>query len=42
MYKNPSEFYSIGLPDEDNIYEWDFSLFGPEESIFEYEYSKVN
>ena len=30
LSRNPPDTFSVGLPDEDNIYEWDIMLMGPE------------
>jgi len=34
--EDPLEFCSIGIPNPDNLFEWNFSIIGPEESIYEY------
>jgi ubiquitin-protein ligase len=34
--KDPVEFCSIGIPDPDNLFKWNFSIIGPEESLYEF------
>ncbi|GMI48954.1 hypothetical protein TrCOL_g13181 [Triparma columacea] len=35
LSRNPPDTFSVGLPDEDNIYEWDIMLMGPESTLYE-------
>jgi len=35
LAKNPIEFFSVGLTDESNVYDWELLLIGPDETIYE-------
>eukprot|EP00594_Rhizosolenia_setigera_P002470 CAMPEP_0178943758 /NCGR_PEP_ID=MMETSP0789-20121207/2767_1 /TAXON_ID=3005 /ORGANISM="Rhizosolenia setigera, Strain CCMP 1694" /LENGTH=208 /DNA_ID=CAMNT_0020623393 /DNA_START=273 /DNA_END=899 /DNA_ORIENTATION=- len=35
LNKNPIELVSVGLKDENNVYEWDLMLMGPEATLYE-------
>jgi len=35
LAKNPVEFFSVGLADENSVYDWELLLIGPDETIFE-------
>jgi|SaaInlV_150m_DNA_4_1039716.scaffolds.fasta_scaffold46115_1 ubiquitin-protein ligase len=34
--EDPVEFCSIGIPNPDDLFKWNFVIIGPEESIFEF------
>mmetsp|Transcript_19151 Transcript_19151/g.39881 ORF Transcript_19151/g.39881 Transcript_19151/m.39881 type:complete len:170 (+) Transcript_19151:64-573(+) len=35
LSRNPPDTFSVGLPDDNNIYEWDIMLMGPESTLYE-------
>ncbi|KAK9894823.1 ubiquitin-conjugating enzyme [Cystobasidium minutum MCA 4210] len=35
LRKNPVDGFSAGLVDDDNVYEWEVTIFGPQDSLYE-------
>jgi ubiquitin-conjugating enzyme E2 G1 len=35
LRKHPVDGFSAGLVDDDNIYEWEFTIFGPTDTLYE-------
>ncbi|KAL8287137.1 hypothetical protein RQP46_003589 [Phenoliferia psychrophenolica] len=35
LKKNPVDGFSAGLVDDDNVYEWEFTIFGPADTLYE-------
>jgi ubiquitin-conjugating enzyme E2 G1 len=35
LSRNPPDSFSVGLPDDNNIYEWDLMIIGPDGTLYE-------